>query len=482
MKDTNQCNWPRANPGLCAVILFAVVAACPGCARYKPQPLDPLAVQQKLQQVSLANLAQEYDAVKGTETAQNISASVSEGLGPDEAGLAALVLNPGLKSKRLESGIAAGQLVTAGLYPNPSFDNNPLLGSMHPRHQKSIDSSVTVEVLRWQERAANIQTKQANIEAVHYEMLNEEWKTVSDARAAWWNAVASQERLRLNQDEIALSARLLDSVKARIRHGAGTALDANLAELQHLRLQMETQKLETDAESARRTLRQAIGLPYDSELKLRIPPGLNKNAGPLAHTAHTWKLPELISSLPESATMKAVEWRYNVSEGELRAAIARQYPSLRLGPSGTFDFNGNIWSSLLGFAASTEIPLFNRNQGEIKEKQAARDLAHADYDARLQTVQAAVAEAAAQVDSIEQRLAFQERELLPKGQESIALTEKAYKAGEIAGSELLLARSLFIETERSYLELLISYRQALEALEAVLGRRLEDIPGSEAKQ
>lgn len=451
-------------------LMLVAVSCCTGCVHYKPEPLEPLAVARILREASLADVAPDFQS-RGQPTPD-----LAAGIGPDEAGLVALVLNPALKARRLERGIAAGQLVTAGLYPNPTLDNRSLLFSQKPVGRRSVEANFAIEVLRWQEQYANIQTKEANLRAVEYDILNDEWKTASDARAAWWNVVGAQQRLRLNQEQLDLSSRLLGFAKARIRHGAGTALDANLAELQDLRLRLDRQKLDSDADTAARTLRQTIGLPFDADVKMRIP------EKPLTPVAPTWKVEDLLASLPTSAPMKAFEWRYKLSEGELRAAIAKQYPSLRIGPGGTFDFDGNIWSSLLGTVVSADLPLINRNQGEIKEKFAARSAAYAEYRAQLQRLQASVAEAAAQVERIGQRVAFQEKELTPKGQESIQLTEKTYKAGDVAGSDLLIARSLFIDTEKSHLDLLIEYRQAMENLEAVLGRRLEDVPTHESKQ
>ncbi len=460
--DTNTV--PRLFYTVSRVAAFAVLAVCPGCAHYHPEPLSPAAVQQQLLRFSQADFAAAYCRAGHTDPAPTLA----DGLGADEVGLAALILNPALKTKRLERGIAAGQLVTAGLYPNPSFDTRTLPFSQKPIHRKSVEASMSFEILRWQERVAEKQAKTANVQAVQYDILSDEWKTVSETRAAYWNAVAAREKLRLNSEEMTLSERLRDSVKARIKHGAGTAFDSNLAEMQHLKLQMERQKVESDVDTADRTLKSAIGLPYDVEIKLRIA------ANPLAHRPLVVKLPELVASLSDSAMMKASQWRYEVSEGDLRAAIARQYPSIKLGPGSTFDFDGKAWSSLYGLVGTIDVPLIGRNQGEIQEKTAARDLARADYTAKLQAAQSAVAAAVAQVESAERRLQFQEKELLPKAQESMKLTEKAYAAGDIAGSELLTARSLFVDAEKSHLDLLIDYRTALESLEAALGRRLED--------
>ncbi len=453
--------------GLVAIALLG----CAGCAHYKPAPLDPVAVQQRLQQVSLNDLAMESSA---SGTAEN-PPDMSSGLGPDEVGLAALILNPALKAKRLEKGVAAGQLVNAGLYPNPSLDTKSLLVSQKPTGNKSLEASFTFEILRWQERSAEKEAKKANAEAVHFEILAEEWKTVSEARTAYWNKVSAEEKLRLNQEELVLSGQLLEGIQARLRLGTATALDQNLADLQNAKLKAESLKLKSESAASDRSLKKAIGLPYDANLKLRI------KENPLARSPRGWKIPDLMSSVTNSATLKAAQWRYSVSEGELRAAVARQYPGLKLGPSGTFDFDGHIWSSLMGFVATVDLPLFNHNQGEVMEKLAARDVARAEYVSKLHDTQAVVADSAEQVESIEQRLISQEADLLPKAQESIRLTEKSYKAGDVSGYELITAQSMHIEVKRTYLDMLIEYRQALESLETALGRRLQDIQPQELK-
>lgn len=450
-----------------------LLIACSGCTRYSAKPLDPVAVQQQIQRVSLDDLVNQTaeSAVAGT-----LKLAPSEGLDADAAGLAALLLNPGLKTKRLERGVAAGQIITAGLYPNPSLDNRFLPFNGQGRGVKSFEANLSFEVLRWNERAGEKQAKQANMEAVQFEIMAEEWKTVSEARADYWNVVAAREKLRVNQEALDLSERLTTGVRNRVAKGAGNAFELNLAELQHVKLQAETRKLEAEASAAERALRQAIGLPFEAELKLRIP------EKPLARGKRAWGLPEVLSALTNTAGMKAVEWEYQEREGELRAAIARQYPGLRLGPSTTLDFDGNVWSSLFGFVAALELPVLNHNQGEVKEKLAAREQAYAAYVERLHVARSAIADAVAQAESSEKGLLFQEQELLPKAQETIRLTERACAAGEIEASALLQAQASFLEVKKNYLDLLIEYRHGLQAVEAALGRRLEDlVAGTEKK-
>jgi len=297
--------------------LAAVLAllACSGCVRYHAKPLDPVAVQELIQHVSIADL---MDRSAASGIAGPLKLTPGEGLDADAVGLAALLLNPALKTKRLERGVAAGQIITAGLYPNPSLDTRGLPFDGEGKGPKSFEASLSFEVLRWSERAAERDAKLANAEAVQFDIMAEEWKTVAEARTGYWNVVAAREKLRLNQEALELSERLTSGVRNRVTKGADNAFALNLAELQHLKLQAEARKLEAEAAAVERALRQVIGLPFDAELKLRIP------EKPFARGKRAWVLPEVLSSLTNTAGMKSAEWEYQVREGELRAAIARQ--------------------------------------------------------------------------------------------------------------------------------------------------------------
>ena len=47
-----------------------------------------------------------------------------DGLSPDEAAVVAVLLNPALRAARAERGLAAAQLLRAGLLPNPELSGN----------------------------------------------------------------------------------------------------------------------------------------------------------------------------------------------------------------------------------------------------------------------------------------------------------------------------------------------------------------------
>ena len=434
----------------------------PGCAKYRPQPLEPNAALQQLQRVTFDDVLAE-SAKAETPLAKGLD--LTDGLNEDEVALAAMFLSPELKAKREERGVAAGQLITAGLWPNPDFDSKFQRDVQHP--VTGIEANLAFEVLRWRERAAERDAAKANVEAVRCELLADEWRIVSDARAAYWSVAGLDGKLRNSREALALADKLVQAARVRTERGSASSFDLNLAELDRARMQSEVLRTEAELASGARTLRQLMGLPPAAELRL-------EDAHIPSPAAREWNAEQLTALLPGSARLQAAEWRYKVAEGELQAAVSRQFPSLKLGPAADFTYEGGAWSSLLGSLVAFEAPWLHRNRGQIREKTAARSAACARYTLELHELRAQLAEAVGTVQSVERRLAFQRDELLPKTNDSIRLTEKAFEAGGIGIVELLKAQSSIIEAKAAHLDTLLEYRRALQSVESALGRRLQD--------
>ncbi|MFH0939494.1 MAG: TolC family protein, partial [Planctomycetota bacterium] len=279
-----------------------------------------------------------------------------------------------------------------------------------------------------------------------------------------------EAKLKANQAAISLADELIRNIKARVERGAGNQFDLNLVELDRLRFQSDALRTETEVAAARRSLLDIIGLPPTTTLKLQVD---RNRPTPLVRD---WNLDGLIAVLLESPRLKILQWRYEAAEGELLAAIARQFPSLKLGPTTDFAYNGNAWESFVGSLVTFQVPFLNRNGAQIKEKTIARDIARANYYAELHTVRAELADAIGIMRSLEKRVIFNRDEMLPKVNESIALSEKAFAAGEISVISLLKAQSSVIEAKINYYDILIEHRRTLQRIEAALGRRLEDVP------
>ena len=170
--------------------LAVFVVMLSGCATYQPKPIVPREVLRDLQRVRL-------EALQPPEsTSMSPAFDLADGLSTDEAVAVGLFLNPGLRTFRRERGVAEGELVAAGLLPNPELEITWLFIE---NITKSFATAGFDVGLRWAplrpgERAAKRARAEARIGEVRAQIADEEWRLAADVRkahAALWGA---QER------------------------------------------------------------------------------------------------------------------------------------------------------------------------------------------------------------------------------------------------------------------------------------------------
>jgi outer membrane protein TolC len=129
-------------------------------------------------------------------------------------------------------------------------------------------------------------------------------------------------------------------------------------------------------------------------------------------------LKPLVERLPEARPdLVALQLGYRSSEASARAAILGQFPTFVFGGSWTSDTT-QVRSA--GPTATFDLPIFNRNQGQIGKSRAKRLALHEQYLARLDSAVGTVRGLAAQ-----------------EGQ----LSEELRRAGQAAASADALART-----------------------------------------
>jgi cobalt-zinc-cadmium efflux system outer membrane protein len=121
-----------------------------------------------------------------------------------------------------------------------------------------------------------------------------------------------------------------------------------------------------------------------------------------------------------------------------------------------------------------EVPLFDRNQGNIRSARA--DIAGARADLRTIELDLA-AQAAAQLANYRtaQRLVgWYEQDILPKARETVTLTQTLYGRGEVTFLSLLQAQRILTETELVYVDTQETRWQAAVQIADLL--QLEEFP------
>jgi cobalt-zinc-cadmium efflux system outer membrane protein len=272
-----------------------------------------------------------------------------------------------------------------------------------------------------------------------------------------------------------LRERTLDLTARRRAAGEGTELDVSAAELDVSEIRRDRLRAETEIDSARRALDELLGLPPACALHL---------------TASGQPLVVIVfEDVPDAELerrllggrfeFRALEAAYERAEHELRLAVQSQFPNLKVGLSATHDGDG---SEYLGPGVDLEIPLFNRNQGEIAAKANARDLARASFVATLHSLRAGAYEARAQLQRARVEVEMQERDVLPLVQRNQDLVERAFVAREVSILERVTAQQRALRSREAYLDSVIRYQRAVIEVEIATGMSLARPSGPDVPQ
>jgi outer membrane protein TolC len=460
--------WPT--PWTASSLALACGLLGTSCASYAARALVPADELALLRAADLRDLRIEYARPGSPADPGPRAFNAEDGLDEAELAAIALTINPGLRAKRAEVGEAQALLVSAGLLPNPelgAFVRSGVGGSSGT----AVGLDALFGLLRPDERPAKRAVAESQEELVRAEIAVEELRLVSMVRRARIAVLSAEQALRLLGQELAVRTDAVALVRQQRELGEATEMALALVELDRTTVERGVRDARAATERERRDLNALLGVPPSLELDLA------GSGGDLVFTivedpSDAQIDARLISDSPE---LRAGAADYRRAEAELRLAVSMQYPGLKLGPTYEKDIEG---SEGLGLGASIELPLFDRNQGEIAAKGALRERRRAEYVATLHELRARAFDARAEVRRARAEVELEQRDVLPLVQRTEALFEGALRARELSIFEWLAARSRAIQARRDLLDALTRYAGAVVDLDTAMGTPFVAVVGA----
>ncbi len=105
------------------LFFVTLLAVLEGCAFYHPRPLDERAVKESLKAPDKDRIRVQARELKHP-ILKPIDLDLAKGLTPEGAAVLAVLANPALKAARDKKGVAAAQLLQAGIFSNPQLSSN----------------------------------------------------------------------------------------------------------------------------------------------------------------------------------------------------------------------------------------------------------------------------------------------------------------------------------------------------------------------
>lgn len=262
---------------------------------------------------------------------------------------------------------------------------------------------------------------------------------VADVAGAWLGLAAERQRQRLAEDLRDSQQRTLALTERQYELGAASGLQRSRAQTAFEAARGEAARAAAAAVQARLALELLAGQPLPEAL---LPPGQGDTA-----TA----LPEVPGDMPAAVLLqrpdlRAAEQALQAAAYDVGVARAARFPRLTLTASagtrsnaldGLFRAGSGFWSVL----PAVDLPIFDAGarRAQVDASEASQREALARYDAALQSAFRDVADALAVRDSLGERLAAQDAQVLA-AERVLALSDRSYRLGGISQLELLDAQ------------------------------------------
>lgn len=267
--------------------------------------------------------------------------------------------------------------------------------------------------------------------------------------AAQWQQV-TKKLTQVNRDIVA-------AIKRRVEAGAGAELDLRLAEIRLGEARIQENKSTREALKQRAKLARLLGIG------LLVDKPLNDRG--LQHKQWVWA--RLQKLMPQSPELLEKQLQLKAKHAAIIAVKKSVWPDLTIQLGGRhFSDDG---SNAAVVSASSQIPVYNRNQGKIMTAEAEYTQMAREFQGSQLIVRQNLYTAFLQAEQSRFEANLLTDSLVPLARKSLRLAKEGYQMGRYTYIELSTALNKLIEEERHYQQAHADYHKALIQINGIIG-------------
>jgi outer membrane protein, heavy metal efflux system len=370
----------------------------------------------------------------------------------DQAIDLALAHNHSLQATRTQILQNQAQEITANLRPNPTLGvDTQFLPFFSPQNfsgdnlnnVQQFDVGIGYLFERGHKRQRRLQAAQDQTAVTRAQVADAERTLAFNVGQQFVSVLLAESTLEFALESLKSFQQTVDISEAQLKAGY-------IGEGDYLKIKLQLLQFQTDVSSARLAKAQAL-VGLRGLLGYNAVPADFDVEGDLSYQPLKGNLEDLQArALRERPDFRAAELGITAAQSQILLAKANS----KVDVNGTYDFSHVAGESTASLFASFDLPIFNRNQGEIARTGYALTQAQEQQQSASDTVLSDVANAYQAVRSNEEVVQLYTSGYLKQAQDSRDINEYAYKRG---------AASLldFLDAERSYRSVQLAYRQAL---------------------
>ncbi len=390
-------------------------------------------------------------------------------IGLDQAIDLALAHNHALKATRTLIFQNQAQEITANLRPNPVLGGDaqfiPIFSPSDFSTEdldlaQQFDLGLSYLFERGHKRQSRLQAARDQTAVTRAQVTDAERTLAFNVGQQFVSVLLAESTLQFALEDMKSFQTTVDISEAQYNAGA-------ISEGDYLKIKLQLLQFQTDVSSARLAKAQALVglrqfLGYDA-----VPANYDV-MGDLAYQPLKANLEDLqAKALKARPDFQAALFGVTAAQSQIRLAKANG----KVDVNGTFDFTHTAGQNTASIFASFELPIFNRNQGEIARTGYALTQAQEQQRAASDTVLSDVANAYEAMRSNDEVVQLYVGGYLKQARDSRDISEYAYKRGAASLLDFLDAERSYRAVHLAYRQALASYMTALEQLKEAVGTR-----------
>jgi cobalt-zinc-cadmium efflux system outer membrane protein len=387
----------------------------------------------------------------------------------DQAIDLALAHNHSIKATRTLILQNQDQEITANLRPNPTlgvdtqfvpFFSPQYFSSDNLNQTQQFDIGVGYLFERGHKRQRRLQAARDQTAVTRAQVADAERTLAFNVGQQFVSVLLAESTLQFAMEDLKGFQQTVDISETQLKAGY-------IGEGDYLKIKLQLLQFQTDVSSARLARVQALVglrelLGYDA-----VPADFDV-MGDLAYQPLQANLETLQArALRDRPDFRAAQLGVTAAKSQILLAKA----NAKVDVNGTYDFTHVSGENTASIFANFELPIFNRNQGEILRTNHALTQAEEQQQAASDTVLSDVSDAYEALRSNDEVVQLYMSGYLKQAQDSRDISEYAYKRGAASLLDYLDSERSYRATQLAYRQALASYMTALVQLKQAMGAR-----------
>ena len=375
----------------------------------------------------------------------------------------AILQNPELAASNTSVRAAEGRLLQAGLLPNPSVftENENLIGSGPYRGARASENTIQLSQLieLGGKRAARVRVAQVGKTLAGFDYEGKRLEVLVETTRAFLQTLAAQRRVALAEETARLADDLVPAIRRRVDAGAANAVEVTRAQNATATARIETQQAARDLATARQRLAASWGART---------PRFDSVAGDLDNLPPVPSFETLASRLSLNPSLARYAAETAQRQAEITRAKAQAVPDVTAAVGPRYLTESNDVTVRLNL--SVPLPIFDRNQGAIKEAQAELVRTGQLQQAAATQLTVSLGDAYRNLLAARQEIDTLQGTLLPGAENAFRQINEGYGAGRYSLLDVLDARRTLVGARTQLVNAQATYQTALAEIEGLTGQ------------